>query len=510
MIPVTPAPSSKDGTGRIGIQVRGQPLRAPNSLQSRLDWGRGWRPCKQPAQSAARPWPLTRLPTARLPTAPQLASNAEILRKSASNPAEAVALATQEYFKLTGTVLKGKNCACTGPDCARAATSCSCLWPLHAMAVQCAVCSVFPPGSTTLLVAHLQASTSPSPTFRRRLRSCEPSLHSRFALLSLQASTSSSPTFRRRWRMCRAPWPSWRWAPRWRAPTRQVRALEHIFDTVDGKVYGQWAPRWRAPMRPVSCVGCQGSSQRVHVYGPQWRGSCARPDVVAVTRRSLCRLTAAWPPPNSLFRTDRHPLLCGPTWAAGLYQFAALVNINLAIVNILPLPALDGERALAAAQHSTPSLLWLCCLSCRRFCCLSLLPLALRPLPAAAAGWLPCLRLSPLLPAVLPCCLGEHARGPTLPHPAICPALRLAAGGELALVGVEAAQGRSLDRDVRDLIAVFGNGFIVLLAIWMVTNDLEALGSFMFNQAAQLTGAPAPEEMLPLATALLPLLPPLL
>jgi len=26
----------------------------------------------------------------------------------------------------------------------------------------------------------------------------------------------------------------------------------------------------------------------------------------------------------------------------GLYQFAALININLAIVNILPLPALDG------------------------------------------------------------------------------------------------------------------------------------------------------------------------
>lgn len=26
----------------------------------------------------------------------------------------------------------------------------------------------------------------------------------------------------------------------------------------------------------------------------------------------------------------------------GLYQFAALINLNLAIVNILPLPALDG------------------------------------------------------------------------------------------------------------------------------------------------------------------------
>ena len=31
------------------------------------------------------------------------------------------------------------------------------------------------------------------------------------------------------------------------------------------------------------------------------------------------------------------------TDATGLYQFAALINLNLAIVNILPLPALDGE-----------------------------------------------------------------------------------------------------------------------------------------------------------------------
>lgn len=28
--------------------------------------------------------------------------------------------------------------------------------------------------------------------------------------------------------------------------------------------------------------------------------------------------------------------------AAGLFQFAAIVNINLAAVNLLPLPALDG------------------------------------------------------------------------------------------------------------------------------------------------------------------------
>lgn len=31
------------------------------------------------------------------------------------------------------------------------------------------------------------------------------------------------------------------------------------------------------------------------------------------------------------------------TDATGLYQFAALINLNLAIVNVLPLPALDGE-----------------------------------------------------------------------------------------------------------------------------------------------------------------------
>jgi RIP metalloprotease RseP len=28
--------------------------------------------------------------------------------------------------------------------------------------------------------------------------------------------------------------------------------------------------------------------------------------------------------------------------ASGLYQFASVININLAVVNILPLPALDG------------------------------------------------------------------------------------------------------------------------------------------------------------------------
>lgn len=41
----------------------------------------------------------------------QLASNAEILRKTASNPFQAVALAGQEYVQLTGTVLKGEQAA---------------------------------------------------------------------------------------------------------------------------------------------------------------------------------------------------------------------------------------------------------------------------------------------------------------------------------------------------------------------------------------------------------------
>jgi RIP metalloprotease RseP len=34
------------------------------------------------------------------------------------------------------------------------------------------------------------------------------------------------------------------------------------------------------------------------------------------------------------------------TAGAGLYAFAAVVNINLAVVNVLPLPALDGGYLL--------------------------------------------------------------------------------------------------------------------------------------------------------------------
>lgn len=38
----------------------------------------------------------------------------------------------------------------------------------------------------------------------------------------------------------------------------------------------------------------------------------------------------------------------------GLYQFAALININLAVVNILPLPALDGTCMLFLFSSELP------------------------------------------------------------------------------------------------------------------------------------------------------------
>lgn len=40
------------------------------------------------------------------------------------------------------------------------------------------------------------------------------------------------------------------------------------------------------------------------------------------------------------------------TDAAGLYQFCAIVNINLAVVNVLPLPALDGGYLLLLALEA--------------------------------------------------------------------------------------------------------------------------------------------------------------
>ena len=37
---------------------------------------------------------------------------------------------------------------------------------------------------------------------------------------------------------------------------------------------------------------------------------------------------------------------------AGLFQFAAVININLAVVNVLPLPALDGGFLLLLAVEA--------------------------------------------------------------------------------------------------------------------------------------------------------------
>lgn len=68
--------------------------------------------CAKTAGSPAQPttpWLLNHpIVTPCLP-ALQLASNAEILRRTADGPVQAVVLATQEYAKLTGTVLKGEG-----------------------------------------------------------------------------------------------------------------------------------------------------------------------------------------------------------------------------------------------------------------------------------------------------------------------------------------------------------------------------------------------------------------
>lgn len=51
---------------------------------------------------------------------------------------------------------------------------------------------------------------------------------------------------------------------------------------------------------------------------------------------------------------------------SGLFQFAAIVNINLAVVNALPLPALDGgflALLLAEAVRGTG-----CCFFCKDVC----------------------------------------------------------------------------------------------------------------------------------------------
>ena len=43
---------------------------------------------------------------------------------------------------------------------------------------------------------------------------------------------------------------------------------------------------------------------------------------------------------------------------AGLYQFAAIVSINLAVVNALPLPALDGGYMLLLVRPRSCLFRW--------------------------------------------------------------------------------------------------------------------------------------------------------
>ena len=62
---------------------------------------------------------------------------------------------------------------------------------------------------------------------------------------------------------------------------------------------------------------------------------------------------------------------------------------------------------------------------------------------------------------------------------------------------MECAAGGPLDRDLEELIAAFGSGLLVLLAIWLVTHDLEALGAYWFRQQAVQGGPAAAAALLP-------------
>lgn len=81
----------------------------------------------------------------------------------------------------------------------------------------------------------------------------------------------------------------------------------------------------------------------------------------------------------------------------------------------------------------------------------------------------------------------------------------LASGGALVLLGVERAQGRRLDQDVQDLVAAFGNAFLVLLGIWLVCRDLDTLGSHLFHPPPPALHPPAAPADLPPLAALPPL-----
>lgn len=63
----------------------------------------------------------------------------------------------------------------------------------------------------------------------------------------------------------------------------------------------------------------------------------------------VCVVNAQATLPQSLIATPHHVWLVvalNHGECAGLYSFAAVVNVNLAVVNVLPLPALDGGYLL--------------------------------------------------------------------------------------------------------------------------------------------------------------------
>ena len=179
--------------------------------------------------------------------------------------------------------------------------------------------------------------------------------------------------------------------------------------------------------------------------------------------------------------------------AEGLLQFTALVNINLACVNILPLPALDGacvcvSAAPRCARFAAPSLPHSITMGASTVGC--------GPGGGGSVGWL--VGWSVGLPAP-PC----RARPP-------------ATGFGLMLLGVERARGGArIDPDVEDFISSLGTALLILLSIWAVSRDLDALSMYLFRTPAPPPVAPTTTitaaDMLPVVTATpfpLPPLPP--
>ena len=81
------------------------------------------------------------------------------------------------------------------------------------------------------------------------------------------------------------------------------------------------------------------------------------------------------------------------------------------------------------------------------------------------------------------------------------------------LLGVEQARGGArIDPDLEDFIASFGTALLILLFIWVVSKDLDALSMYLFHTHPPPPAAPTTTitaaDMRPMLTAALP--PPLL